>query len=76
MALARPMFAHGFSPQINSNHQSTATFLRGRAALTRLHPVDNSMKAQIAVQVTVDIAKIITALTGLVAVIAYIVRHS
>lgn len=35
----------------------------------------NPMKVQIAVTVTVDLAKVITALTGFVVAIAYIVRH-
>ena len=34
------------------------------------------MKASIAIKVTVDVAKIITALTGLIMAIAYIFRHS
>lgn len=34
------------------------------------------MKAHIAVKVTVDVAKVITALTGLILTIAYIVRYS
>jgi hypothetical protein len=34
------------------------------------------MKAHIAIKVTVDIAKVITAITGLVLAIAYILRHS
>jgi len=33
------------------------------------------MKARIAVKVTVDVAKVITALTGLVVAIAYVFRH-
>jgi hypothetical protein len=33
------------------------------------------MKAQVAVKVTLDVAKVITALTGFVVAIAYILRH-
>ena len=55
-----------------SNCQSTATVIRSRAALLRLLLMVQAMKKQIAVKVNIDVAKVITALTGLVLAIATI----
>jgi len=64
------------SPAIPITTKARPRTHRGRAGLLRLHlNGENSMKAHIAVTVTIDIAKIIAALSGFVLALAFIFRH-